>query len=176
MKANNEYKIAFFGALLSIIFTAIYDFIKEKPLLSTFINFLKWIWSHIFEYQLKVWQILILIVLIWLIKAILKAIKKPKESVTQNKSADWLNYTEDNIGGLNWRWKWERNVLTQQWNVVDLTIACNKCGTSMHLNDSYVYGKQAECPRCDNQIRDYKDLQKTESIIIDNVKRDLYQK
>lgn len=96
--------------------------------------------------------------------------------MTQNKSADWLNYTEDNIGGLNWRWKWERNVLTQQWNVVDLTIACNKCGTSMHLNDSYVYGKQAECPRCDNQIRDYKDLQKTESIIIDNVKRDLYQK
>ncbi|MCG2612596.1 hypothetical protein LZZ90_13885 [Flavobacterium sp. SM15] len=176
MKNNNEYKIAIFGAFASIIFTAIYDFIKAKPILSTFWNLLKWIWNHIFEFQLKIWQILIFFITIWIIKSIIKVFKKPNENLTTQNDADWLNYTEDNINGLNWRWKWIKNVLTHKWNIEDLTIACNKCGTSMHLDDSYVYGKTAECPRCENRIRDYKDLVKIEAIIIDNVKRDMYKK
>ena len=176
MKKNNEYKIAIFSALISIIFTAIYDFIKEKPFLSTFWNIIKWIWNNIFEFQIRIWQILLLSILLLIIRKIIISFQRIKKGTIKQNESDWLNYTEEIIDGLKWRWKWIKNPLTHKWNIDDLTIACSKCGTSMHLDESYVYGKTAECPRCENHIKNYKDIIKIESIIIDNVKRDMYKK
>jgi hypothetical protein len=54
--------------LLSLIGSFIYDSIKEIPLFSTIWNAIKWIWKSIFEFELKVWEIIILISVIYFIK------------------------------------------------------------------------------------------------------------
>ena len=54
--------------LLSLIGSFIFDSIKEIPLFSTTWNILKWIWKSIFEFELKVWVIIIIVFVIYLIK------------------------------------------------------------------------------------------------------------
>ena len=173
-KKVNEYKLAIFGAFASIIFTAIYDLIKDKPLLSTLFTFVRWIWINLFEFKLRLWQAVLILILYRLIK---KLVEKSRESSDRrNTKADWLLYTEDLFDGIKWKWGWVRNPLTNKMNINNLTIVCGKCGTSMSLDSSYTYGNNAQCPRCDNRINRYKDIQKVEAIIIDNVQRGLYPK
>ncbi len=51
---HSEIKIAIIGAFASVIFTAIYDWVKDKPVLSTFKNICKWLWKNIFQFEIKV--------------------------------------------------------------------------------------------------------------------------
>lgn len=169
---KNEIILAFISGLISIMFTAIYDWAKEKPIFSTFIDIIKWIWKNLFEFELKIWQILLLIFGFTMIKRITKILSKKNTPI--NNENDWLNYTEDFIEGLRWRWKWHRNPLNHNWNVNNISIACHNCGTSMNMDTSYVENF-AECPRCDKTITGFKNIDKIEAIIIDNVQRGLYK-
>ena len=54
--------------LLSLVASFIYDKIKEIPLFSTIWNILKWIWTSIFEYELKVWVLILTVFAIYLVK------------------------------------------------------------------------------------------------------------
>ncbi|HCO20623.1 MAG TPA: hypothetical protein DIT47_06000 [Flavobacteriaceae bacterium] len=172
-KKNNEYIIAIFSAVLGIILTAFYDTIKEKPILSTFWNILKLIWQNIFEFEIKFWQLLLFFVVIFNIRIIV--FSKKKSDIKQVDTNDWLSYVEDTIDGTKWRWKWTRNPLNHKFNISELTIVCNKCETSMHLEFEYGTGNYAVCPRCENKIYKFKDIDKVELIIIDNINRDLYK-
>jgi len=164
---NSEYKIAIFGAAVSIIFTAIYDWIKAKPILYTLKSILGWIWNNIFKFELPVWQIIILLMVVLILNKILK--KSPKENIEENFN-DWLNYTEDSFDGLKWKWIWQK--VFGKWNIENLSPICPECGTTM---EQYNMMRSATCPRCDHRIYDFKSSSKIEAIIIDNVKRDLYK-
>jgi hypothetical protein len=162
---SSEYKIAVFGAVIGIILTAIYDFIKEKPILSSLWNILKWIWVNVFEFTVSIWQIILVLIIIYFIKKL-----KPKK---EKEIPKFLKYVSDEFDEITWKWKWEWNPLTQQWNVQNLIPQCNKCGTSAILNESYV-DKYATCPRCENFMNELKSTEKIEAIIIDNIDRELY--
>lgn len=171
---KNEIILAFISGLISIMFTAIYDWAKEKPIFSTFTYMTRWIWNKIFEFELKIWQIILIILGFTIIKRTIKFLSK--NNISTNDENDWLNYTEDSIEGLKWRWKWNRNPLNHKWNVNDIRIACNNCGTSMNMDYDISYAENfAECPRCDRKINRFKDVDKIEAIIIDNVQRGLYK-
>ena len=167
MKENksSEYKIALFGAIIGIVLTAIYDLVKEKPILSSLWNIFKWIWKNIFEFTVSIWQILAVLLLFYLIKKL-----KPKK---ETDIPPFLKYVTDEFDEITWKWKWKWNPLTQQWNVQDLIPLCNKCGTSTLLNEEYA-DKYATCPRCENFMNKLKSTDKIEAIIIDNIDRKLY--
>jgi len=166
---KNELIIAFVSGLISIIFTAIYDWTKEKPIFSTFIYIIKWIWKNLFEFELKIWQILLFLFAFILVRKVLIFFKNG------SNNEDWLKYTEDSIDGIKWRWDWIM-ASNSKWNVENLTVVCDGCGTSTHLDfDPYNDGLYAECPRCNKKVSHLKDLDKVRSIIIDNIKRDLYR-
>lgn len=166
---SSEIKIAIVGAAATVVFTAIWDWIKQKPILTTLINILKWLWQNIFEFRFALWQILALLIIYKIIRTLIK--KTVKETQTENKN-EWLNYTEDDIDGIKWKWFWQKNALGK-WNIENLRPICNKCGTSMKLHEigSYDY---ADCPRCEKSISEFKSPNKVEDIIIDNVHRNLY--
>lgn len=161
---NSEYKIALFSALAGVIFTAIYDLIKDKPILSTLINVFKWIWNKLFEIQIPLWIILLLIILIILFRKF-----KPKKN---NQISDFRKYTKDEFDGILWKWRWERNY-NNKWSAQKITPVCDKCGTTTLLNEEYM-DVYATCPRCNNILKNLKPTYKIEAIIIDNIDRNLH--
>ena len=100
-----------------------------------------------------------------------KKIKRTNKDESKDIKNDWLDYKNDTFHGLEWRWVWRKN--TGKWNVDDLSPVCPKCKTTMDLDNGYSYNS-ATCPRCDNYLTNIKSPIKIEAIIIDNVKRDLY--
>ena len=168
---KKEIKLTILGALLGVFFTAIYDYIKEVPILSTIKTFLNYLWVNVFEIEIKIWKILFFIILILLIN---KFFKKNRIKNKEENSLDWLGYTQDLIGEVSWKWYWEYNNLFSNYEIKNLRPICPECETSMklHLNRLEEF---ANCPRCDNEILEFKNPEKVKSIIRDNVQRDLYK-
>jgi len=170
---KKDTKITIFSGFVGIVFTAIYDVIKSKPILSTFWNGLKWIWKNIFEFELTVWQVLlgfgVLILILYLLSL------RNSDGVLEN-GFDWRSYNKDRIHNMSWSWYWDKNPLDGKWNVKDLKPICNSCGTKMHFDNSSWSSVYAECPRCESKYHEQKDLTKIESVIIDNVQRGIYPK
>jgi len=165
---KKDIKIAIFSAFAGIVFTAIYDLIKSKPILSTFWNGLKWIWINIFEFEVTIWQIMLGILTLFFILYLLSK----RESKIPENQFDWRDYTKDKIHNMTWSWFWEENFLNQKWNIKDLRPICDSCGTK----DNYRSNKFADCPRCGKIYKERKDLEKIEAIIIDNVQRGIFPK
>lgn len=166
---RKEILISFIGALFGIILTAIYDWVKDKPIFSTVWNFLKWIWFKILEFEIRLWQLILIVFVIYIIRKIIKT----KSNNIENPK--FLSYTTDNIHFFNWKWSWGLNPRNDQWNITDIKPICPKCQTMMHYEYSTMYYKYiADCPRCkftNNQIAEIKDI---EAIIIDNIRRGIY--
>ncbi len=169
---HSEIKIAIIGAAFGVIFTAIYDWIKAKPILSTFVSFCKWLWKNIFQVELSIWQILLAIFLFLIIKGILKNFKKETTNDTLDEN-HWLNYKEDSIDGVKWKWNWQKNTMTGKMNIDDLRPVCPNCETPMDLHESGSY-QFADCPRCEKILDRFKSPPKVEAVIIDNIQRNLY--
>ncbi len=163
---KSEYKVALFGATLGVLFTAIYDFIKERPILTTLWNSLKWVWKNLFELKITIWQLLLALAIIYTLFKI-----RPKKK--EKQSPDFLNYTTDNFDEIKWKWDWKWNSITRKWHVDNLVPLCTKCETATMLNEDYI-DKYSTCPRCDNFMDKLKSSEKIEAIIIDNVHRNLY--
>lgn len=166
-KQNSEIKIALIGAGAGVFFTAIYDWIKNKPLLSTFKNSLVWIWNNIFQVTFSIWQIIVTLIIIFIIRNFLK-----KSNLNENNHIDWLEYTEDVFDNLKWKWRWKKNSYGS-WSIIDISPTCNKCGTKMNISGYYSF--YANCPRCNNFLENLKSTDKIEAIILDNVDRKLYR-
>ena len=169
---KSEYKLAIFGGFIGVVFTAVYDLIKEKPILSTLLNILKWIWFNIMEFEVTVWQIIVGLITIIFILYLFSL----KKEFPINNFDDWFSYENDTIHNVQWNWQWEKNPLTGKWNVNDLRPICHSCGTKMHLEESSWSSKFADCPRCGTEYYDRKDLRKIEAVILDNVRRGIYPK
>ena len=166
-----------FGGFIGILFTAIYDIIKSKPILSTLWDTLKWIWKNVFEFQLAIWQVLITLAITLIVRQMILRLKGDVvyEDEIYEDEIDWLSYTKDEIHGMNWSWSWDKSYL-EKWSVKDLRPLCDSCGTKMHLDESYYSRVYAECPRCERTYNEHKELRKIEAVIIDNIQRGIYLK
>jgi len=147
-------------ALISATIIWIKSIIDETSLIETLKNLI----------TLKVPLIYIIIGLILLV--IIRTILNKKGKTTL---PDFIQYKKDFFEGIEWRWIWRWSNVTASWNIYDLKPCCNKdkCGTAMELT-SFSDRTYATCPRCDNHINKMKSDEKIRSVIVDNVKRDLY--
>lgn len=151
------------------IISAFIDKAKDIPITSTFIGWMKWIWTTIFEHQFKVWHILLAIVSLILLLVVIAALQS-KSGQTRSKS--WLNYIKDEFGGTEYRWEWTRPY-GGKYHITNLRPICS-CGTSMRINTNFDQRDMAICPRCNNRISASKSADDIEAVIIDNLNRNLY--
>ncbi|MDR2003300.1 MAG: hypothetical protein LBQ74_09745 [Prevotella sp.] len=122
------------------------------------------VWSSAVKYilniEFKLWQILLLCLIILVINLIFCRYKrKPK-------------YTKDNINGINWEWDWVKK--NHKWSIPDLQIMCPEDNTPLiRESKSGTSTYNCRCPRCDYQtsysVSDYQDAH---LIILDNAKKD----
>lgn len=158
--------------LVTVLGSAIYDAIKEKPLLSTLKSCLNWIWKgliYILTFKIALYWLLALLVLLILIIAIASRSKQaldPKQQYTTDKFFNW-----------QWEWSYVGN------RISNLTPLCPSCHTIMDYNNRE-YSKSAECPRCDNiyapykrlhtDIAQFEDDRRIEMLIVDNLRKGNY--
>ena len=148
-------------SILTTIVPMLYDYSKEKPILTTILKIVKEIKNFVyklFNFDLKVWWI-ILVALVFLI--ILNVIKvKP----------DFYSYREDVFKGWKWTWSW--NKINGRWLISELDVHCPKCDTPMTINSGNYNDMIFNCPRCEFRHDDKQiTLDKIEMIIIDNIKK-----
>lgn len=167
---KSPWALALVPVVFGTILTAIYDAIKDKPILSTLWEGLKtvfgWIISFL-NFELKVWWVLLGIALIIFVLFI---IIKLSENTDKFKP-EFASYKEDVFAGWKWTWEWRFNNYKGSWQITNLQAHCPECDTPMFHDQ---YDRDFQCPRCDF-CTDYRSSHKRrneiEAIIIDNVKR-----
>ena len=155
-----------FGAIV----TAIIDYAKKLPVLTTIRTIFRAIWNAVlafFNFELKVWWILIGFGVIILALVII--------AKYQDKNAeggyDFRDYTTDYFRGLKWRWKWEK-LYGNTWGAVNLSALCPHCDTPMNDENGYSY-TFFSCPRCKQtkEISEANLKHNLERVIHDNIDR-----
>lgn len=154
---------------MAVISSAVYDYIKDKPILSSIKFFFIWIWEHIFEFELRIWQILIILIILLFIYSFTKT-DKNENTAPKN----FRDYNRDSIHGTTWIWSWEYDMFENKWQVRNITPICDNCGTMMKYEFSYGVESTAKCPRCDNRQTKLKDKEIIEALIIDNIHQNLH--
>lgn len=161
-----EYWLIIFGAIIGGVVTIIIDWAKAKPVLSTLVSMLKWIWTTIFEYSFSVWQIIVGILIIYLFRKIFKK---------QTPPPDFLKYRFEIVDGIKWKWGWALNESTKQYAIQDLSPVCIKCDTTSEVRYDDLHGYYIGiCPRCNYVMTNIKAKSKVEAILIDNIQKDNY--
>lgn len=167
---KSPWTISLVTAIFSISLTAIYDIIKDKPILSTLWGWIKSLWGWFITFinlNLKIWWILIGILVIILLLFVISKLTSKKE----NNLPDFTSYKEDCFGGWKWSWDWHFNSYERKWHISNLKAHCPQCDTPMFHDSS---DSTFQCPRCSFQT-DYQSKHKrrfeVEAIIIDNLDR-----
>lgn len=156
--------------VLGLITSFIYDWIKQFPFLSSVWKILKWIWKTIFEFEFKVWQIILGVLVLLIIAEIIDRIKKQSKT-----PPSFLSYKMDKIHFFNWKWDWYFNQRTLKWNISGLKPICPECETKMHYDYSQIsFCFQASCPRCQFVKGRMPELADVEAVIIDNVEKEQF--
>jgi hypothetical protein len=172
---NNGWPIAVISSItLSIISSAIYDFIKSKPFLSSLFSFFKFIWNftiRILESEIKLWWIILIIILYKIIGLFIRKYKKDKVPET----AKYSDYKRERF--KNWIWKWDWKWNGERWRISNLYPYCPNCDIEL-LNKSDILHQKIVCPRCNAQFTDYDhnidDTEGVKAMIYDNVKKENY--
>lgn len=166
--------VAIIPVILTFILTVLYDMVKNRQLLSTAKNILFFIINCItsfFQFNIKVWWIIVAVVIIIGILFILVKIGDAKNYNTSTPS--WMQYEKDYIKGWNWEWKWRQNSFGQYY-VDELHPVCSDCGSPLvYSDDHYCF----ECVRCNRMFQ--QELPETDHVkmlISDNAKRGLFPK
>lgn len=166
---KSSWTVSLGTTVFSLILTMVYDYIKNKPVLSTVLTIFMKLWNFIIlilNYRIKVWW---LIVGISILIAVVYAISNFKHEIVK---PDFCNYTNGVLKSWRWSWDWHFNISKNAWNISDLTAHCPRCDTP--LIDSCTYYRQKfECPRCNYHAIDSKceEPYKIERLILDNVNR-----
>ncbi len=165
---KNPWTIGIGTAVFSFLLTVFYDLIKQKPILSTIENIFKaignGIWSFL-NFDLKIWWILIgvaiVILALWLYS---KYLDTKKETPPL-----FLEYTQDEILDLKWKWEWRKNYLGE-YEAFNIHSICKKCDTP--LVQEYRGVKYLKCLRCNEEYPTlYPNIDHVKMMIHDNVKR-----
>jgi hypothetical protein len=167
---SSPWTIGIGTAIFSFSLTLLNDLFKEKPILSSIWQIIKWVGNLIWKilnFDIKVWWIILFIIGIILLIYIID--KFQKEELPKSNSND---YKEDWIKGLKWSWDWEFSNSRNSWILSDLTAHCPKCDTPM-IEQSMSIGTYFDCPRCNykEHNRPGDESYKVQKIIIDNINR-----
>lgn len=177
MKQNKEHwiksswAISIGTAIFSLLLTMVYDYSREKPILTTVWTILKllgnFVWT-ILNFDLKVWWILLAVVLFILIIILIANVKKDKTF-----KPDFYSYREGKFKRWRWTWGWKWSDSENAWGISDLKAHCPICDTPM-IEHSSVYGLSFDCPRCEFRADDSQcdEPHKIERIILDNIDRE----
>lgn len=149
--------------ILGFALTVCYDFLKDKPVLTTIMNALKII-ENFLNLELKIWWILLGILVLVLILIVV--------SSCDMFTADWFAYTKDEIMGWKWEWEWEK-CSNGMYGATDLHPICPICETPLCSEDN----GHTICPRCRHTVSSKApDYSIVESMIKDNIKKGLFPK
>lgn len=172
---KSAWTISIGTAIFSLFLTMVYDYSKEKPILSTVWSFLKWIanliWS-VLNFDLKVWWIVVAVFVFILTLVIIDKFKR-KETF----KPDFYNYREDKFKNWRWSWDWNWNRNKNAWIISEMKAHCPHCDTPL-IDHSNSYILSFDCPRCEfNAIdRQCDEQYKIERIILDNIDRQRAEK
>lgn len=156
---------------LGLVTSFIYDWIKEKPLLSTVRSIFKSIWDFIYQLlitELKIWWILAVFILIKTFQVLYKNyIKSKTPSLPENLE----NYVSDSFKNWNWKWDWKWDGKKNRWRVESLWPYCKVCDIKL-LDKSTLLNELVECPKCRERFtnnRDFDDHDGVETVIYHNI-------
>ena len=166
---NSPWTIAIGAAIFSFLLSVGYDLFKGEKLFTTINAIFTWIVTKIaifFNFEIKVWWILVAIVVLIIILVVLAGATNSKG---ENKE-EFLEYTEDHFRSWNWSWSWKFNRSDYKWHITNLQAHCPQCDTPMipdRLEDFF------QCPRCCFQSSGlgHEKSYEVEEIIIDNLDR-----
>ena len=153
--------------------TLIYDRVKDKPILTTILNWLGTIWGWVksfLNFELKVWWLIVAILAIALV--IIIAIAYSDKPVGKSGLPAFTSYKKDRF--LRWTWRWDWALGKNGWDIINLTPFCNVCDTQL-VNRSNYLEQIIVCPRCNKTIQDYAEGSiEIETLIRDNVRKEHY--
>lgn len=167
---KSSWAISIGTAIFSLLLTMVYDYLKEKPILTTVWEILKWlgnfVWT-ILNFDLKVWWLLLAVVSFILIIILIANVKKEKTF-----KPDFYSYREGKFKRWRWTWGWQWSDSENAWGISDLKAHCPNCDTPMIKHSSF-YGLSFDCPRCEFRAEDSQcdEPHKIERIILDNIDR-----
>ena len=168
--AKSAWAISIGTAIFSLLLTMIYDYSKERPILTTVWETLKWIinviWT-ILDFDLKVWWVVGFVIISILILIVISKLNRGEIS-----KPDFYSYRQDKLKRWTWTWNWHWDDTRNSWIISDLKAHCPKCNTPM-IEHSSIYSLSFNCPRCEFYARDGEcdETYKIERIILDNVNR-----
>lgn len=162
------------GAVFSVIITAIYEFLKVRPVIQDMAGFINWLWLNVINFKISLWVVILIIFIMLIFKYIFR--KPSVIPVTEEEDPDWMKYTGDSINGQNWSWVWEEDVNVKgDFHPKYLNIECDMCRTPMNITRSYRYGDSATCPRCGNTMMEPLIESNVRTLIIDNIRKGIYK-
>ena len=165
---TNPWTVTIGGGLVVLFITVIIDAITAEKIFNTLKVLLSFIWNiviSILNFRLKVWWLLCGIAVIAIVLCILIKLSDKKSQTIEKPK--FLEYTEDHILGLSWRWRWER-MYDGKYRIENLEAVCSKCGTPL----VFEYSELHKCLRCNKEF--YHDWIETDHVIMliqDNVRR-----
>jgi hypothetical protein len=171
--------IIFAPIATGIASTLLADYFKEKPLLTTITNALKYMGSLIVSFltaDLKVWWVLITFV-VYLIAYLVKRTFNTNNSAKEPKNKpDYLKYRSEKFAYLLWRWDWKWNSSKKMYEIVNFDSHCPKCDIRL-LDRSTHFTQVGQCPKC-NKIYKSPHVEDPEAayiVVVDNINKKLYK-
>lgn len=167
---RSELKVGLITTVFGFLLTVVYDFWKEKPILTTLVAMFKSLvrlaW-RILDFDLKVWWILAFVFLLIVVASIINKLRKEEDA-----QPDFLSYREDQFKNWKWTWSWRLSSRTNKYVISDLNAHCPKCDTQM-MGRYDDYSLLFTCPRCEFTAMNEQCDQpsKVETIIFDNIRR-----
>lgn len=162
-----------YGGVSSLLFSFIYDWVKDKPLLSTAVTCLKWLWKTLINFlalELKVWWLLSIIIIMRIVYLIYKNTNK------EAPKPEYINYTSERFKNWIWRWDWYYDAYQKNWLVTNMAAYCPNDDVQL-LNKSDMLRQRAVCPKCDTWYGDDYNLPSVEdtagikTLIYDKVRK-----
>ena len=124
----------FIGISCSVIASLLYSLGQNHlsiPFLNKFLGFE-------FSFKVKVWEVLLLILILFLIKYLYSKVKQEK--------LNFLNYKSDNWSKIDWVWEWKLND-NKRYEISNLNMLCPNCNNGV-FSVSSMYSSDYNCVKC----------------------------
>lgn len=168
---NRNWFISLTSSFAGVVFLAIYDSIKGKPLFSTLFNVVT------FKVKLQIWMLLLIVLIFYIVLRIYNKRKLQKPDLKFKDSPNYLNYRKDNFRNFKWKWKYNINKEKNSYRIVNLKLLCPKCDYSLIPPPNF-FVTNYKCPHCGNKVAEQfvPDAKEIMSLIIDNIDNRRYKK
>jgi len=160
--------------LLGLATSFIYDWIKEKPILTTVSSIFTSIWKFLIQIlraELKVWWVVLALTLYLVGKKIMSDYRR---SITPELPEKYKSYVRESFTNWNWKWVWKWDGNRKEWDIKNLWPYCKKCDIEL-LNKSDLLYHVWQCPRCcksyEYNNRETDDYDSVKAVIKNNIAR-----